>query len=477
MKKALILLLALLMCTSVLFGCSDKPDDSGNTGTVDTGDAGDGLGNHNFNNANFTILSRSQTNYEHVGAAGGDSVKEAVFRRNQKVMERFGVNLTTTELDGGYDSRAGFVNSVRAEHMTSTGAYDLISTHSVYLGWFGTEGILTDLEALPSVDLTKDYWNQNIYNELNINGSCYIMIGDIAHTLYEYIGVMFVNTNILTENKLIEGGIDGLYDMVEAGDWTWGELYEMAEKYGNGQDSYGLLFNIHAMRAAIVAQDASLYVKDASTGRYSLPASASQHLVNAVENLAKLFRLNNMYFAEGWGPAEGELNPMFISKTALFYGQMLGQSASFATEMGEGYAVVPIPKFDTLQENYLTICRDTVSAVAVMENAKNKEMSGVVTQALAYYGAEYVTPEYYEKTLKYRYANDPRCPEILELIRNSLTIEPVGTYFETSIDSDMFTDIVKSGSNGGVSSKYGSYVDAGNTALKNFYNKIEIIQS
>ncbi len=479
MKRALILLLVLLMCTTAFFGCKKSGEDETSTPTVNTSDVlgVEELGNHNFGGADFTILTRSETSYEHIGDLGGDSVSQAVYQRNLVVSERFGVNIKTVDITGGYDNRSDFVTALRAEHMTSTGAYDLVSTHSVYLGWLGSEGILADLSALPSVDLTKEYWNQNLYNELNVDGSCYIMIGDIGHTLYEYMSVMFVNTDILAQNNFVEGGIDGLYNMVDAGAWTWEQLYTMSRSYGNGaEDSkYGLLFNTHAMRAAMISQDAGIY-KRGEDGRFKLELAANEHLINAVNNLSRLFAQPNMYFANGWGTEETELNPMFTQGTALFYGQTLGQSAKFATDMGEGYAVLPLPKYDEFQSDYYTICRDTVTAVAVMENTKNKEMSGVVTQALALYGSQYVTPEYYEKALKYRYAADPRCPEILEKIRASLTIEAPPTFYETGIDSDMFKDIIMSGSNVGVASKYESYVSQGNGELKNFYTQIDFLR-
>ncbi len=477
MKRVLILLMAVLMCTTAFFGCSKSEEEE--TGTVNTSNLSgdDGIGDYNFDGANFTILTRTQTNYEHIGELGGDSVSQAVYQRNLMVSEKYGVNLQTVEIDGGYDSRTEFVTAVRAEHMTSTGAYDLISTHSVYLGWFGAEGILADLSTLSAIDLTKSYWNQNLYNELNIDGSCYMMIGDIGHTLYEYISVMFVNTNLLEQNNFIAGGTDGLYDLVDSGKWTWEKLFNIARDYGYGAEDgrYGLLFNTHAQRAAMVSQEASVYTRG-DNGRFKMETAASEHLINAVQNLSKFFTQANMYFAKGWGTEEAELNPIFTSGTALFYGQTLGQSSKFATDMGEGYAVVPLPKYDEFQSDYYTICRDTVTAVAVMEVAKNPTMSGVITQALAFYGSEYVTPEYYEKALKYRYAADPRCPEMLETIRASLTIEAVPTFYETSIDSDMFREIIESGASEGIASKYESYVSQGNSQLSKFYLQMEILK-
>ncbi len=482
MKKILLLLLALAMCIGMLAGCdgssnNEQPTEDPNA-TKDTLPPEEDIGDYDFENAEFNILTRSETSYEHVGEAGAsDSVSRAVYSRNAAVEELFGVTIGAITMTGGYDSRKEFVTAVRAEHMAPTGAYDLLSTHSVYLGWFAAEGVLSDLSTLPEVDLTKSFWNQNLYNELNIDGSCYIMIGDIGHTLYEYMSVMFVNTEILEDNELVEGNIDGVYDMVEEGTWTWETLYNISANYGkDAEGTYGLLFNTHAMRAAMISQEAGVYSKG-TDGKYYLPSAASEHMIKAVENLSKFFDNNsNMMFAKGWGTEEKELNPIFTSGNALFYGQTLGQSATFSTDMGGGYSVLPLPKFDAFQTDYYTICRDTVTAVAVMVSAKDLEMSGVITQALCKYGSEYVTPEYYEKALKYRYSTDPRCPEILEKIRASLTIEAVPTFFETGIDSDMFKEIIENGANTGIAGKYESYVTQGNTLLQNFYLAIEILK-
>ena len=145
--------------------------------------------------------------------------------------------------------------------------------------------------------------------------------------------------------------------------------------------------------------------------------------------------------------------------------------------MGNSYSVLPLPKYDEFQDDYYTICRDTVTAIMVMNCAKDLEMSGVITQALCMYGQELVTPEYYEKVLKYRYNSDPRSIDMIDKIRDSLTIMPVATYYDTGIDLDMFYDIIKNGENEGIAGKYAEYVARGNAELKAFYDKLAILES
>ncbi len=492
MKRALSLLLALAMCAFVFFGCA-KTDEGGETqsGTVNTGDETDELGNYNFGGTDFTILSRTSTSYEHIGEFGDDTVSSAVYQRNVAVEERFGVNIEVVEMDGDWDStdlsaRDAFIATLRAEHMAGNGSYDLVSTHCVYLGWMSSEGIFADLASLPQVDLTVPYWNQNLYDALNIDGRCYIMLGDIAHTLYEYLEVMFVNTDILSQQQIIEGGIDSVYDMVDKGTWTWDELYEMSQKYGtsnlqtdltDSSENFALLFNTHANHAAMMSQDAYVYSKNAE-GRYELENSASDRLLTTVDNLARFFGVGgSSVFYEDWGTAEDFLNPAFTSKRALFYAQTLGNSEKFSADMGAGYAVLPLPKFNTDQTEYYTICCNMVSAVAVMSCAKDYKMCGVITQALGKYGSENVTPEYYERALKYRYADDPRCPEILDKIRDSVTIDAVTTFYENALGANMFRNSVAKGDSSGVTSTYQSSLASARSLLNEFYTDIEIINS
>ena len=483
LKRILTLLLALIMCSATLFGCATgDTEETGDGNTVSTDEAGadDGIGEYDFGGADFTILARKETNYEHVGSLGGDTVSQKVFERNETVKSRFNINLKVMELEGSYGRKESMITAMRAENMSPTGAYDLVSTHSVYLGWMGMEGLTYDMATLPEIDFSKSYWNQNLYNELNVDGSVYMMVGDIGHTLYEYITVMFVNTNVLENNSVVENGMNGLYEIVENGQWTWEKCYQLAENIGDGETSYGLLMNVHAMRASLIAQDVHVFTRDGDTNRFYMETSANEHTIKAVENLSKFFAKPNMYFAavgNNWDCAETELNPIFAADGAVFYTQMLGQAMNLQERMGTGYSIIPLPKYDEFQTDYYTICRDTVTGVSVLRCTKNPEMSGVITQALCMYGSELVTPEYYEKALKYRYNNDPKSIEMLDKIRDSLTIEAVPTYFETGIDADIFYPIISNGQYEGIASVWEGQQVQGNNLINNFYEQIDALRA
>ena len=78
MKRVFTLLLALLMCMSALFGCS-KEEEAVTENTAELViDEGDGIGAYDFNGADFTILCREETGYEHIGDMEGTSINQKV---------------------------------------------------------------------------------------------------------------------------------------------------------------------------------------------------------------------------------------------------------------------------------------------------------------------------------------------------------------------------------------------------------------
>jgi maltose-binding protein MalE len=190
LKKLILSMLMLSMLLMTFVGCFGEKEtetqDTESDSTQSTTNAdpnADTFEEYDFNEEEFTILTRTETKYEFSGAGlAGDTIDRAVYQRNHQVQERFNVSLKVVDKTGGWDQRNDFLAIVRAEAMGGQGGYDMVSTHSVYLGWMTVEGLATDMSTLPEMDFTKSWWNQNLYEEVNINGHVYFMLGDICTT-------------------------------------------------------------------------------------------------------------------------------------------------------------------------------------------------------------------------------------------------------------------------------------------------------
>lgn len=487
MKKRLILLiLAMAMMLAILAGCTTDKKENGSetesTGSSDVTDGGsqgnvsDTLEAYNFGGKDFIILIREDTAYEYAAnlGLGGDSVERAVYKRNHEVAQRFNATIETVKKPGGWDQRAEFLTAVRGEAMGGGGGYDLVSTHSVYLGWMTVEGLAMDMATLPGMDFSKAWWNQNLYDELNINGHVYLMLGDICTTTYEYMQVMFVNETKFN-NYFSEDGIDKVYDLVENEEWTWEKCIEYATAYGTQENTetteYGLAMNNHSWRASFISQDAYLFTRD-ENGDLMMELNPTSKLVSIVETMVGLYQRENIYLHVEWSTGAATINPMFSAGNVLFYPQTLGEAANIAKTMKDQYGVIPLPMYDTFQDQYYTICRDTVSAVMIITTTDDPTMSGVMTEALCMYGHELVVPEYYEIVLKVRYFDDPKYAEILDTIREGLTIQPVDMYIEGAEDCDMFWEQVVNG-RADVVSRYTQFSRSTQILLDNFYASLK----
>ena len=397
----------------------------------------------------------------------------AIYKRNYNVANRFNANLEIVTRPGGWGERDQFLSVVRAEAMGGDGGYDLVSTHSVYLGWMTVEGLAYDMATLPEMDFSKAWWNQNLYDEVNINGHVYFMLGDICTTTYEYMQVVFFNENMFDD--YFDEGVDVIYDMIQSGEWTWAECMTYAKAIGNDGDEvqkYGMATNIHSWHASFVSQEAYLYQRDANNELY-LPNAPSEKLITVVEQMIDFYSNDNIMYHHDWSPGYDVLNPMFSGGQVLFYPQTLGEASKIAASMSaDAYGVIPLPKYDTFQEKYYTICRDTVSAVMVMTTTDVPEMCGVLTEALCMEGYNTVTPEYYEIVLKTRYFSEAKYAEILNIIRDGLTIIPVSNYVEDAPSFNMFHLLIIDGKKDVVST-YGGELASAQNKLSSFYAKLK----
>ena len=481
MKKTIALFLALLMLAAVFASCG-KTNDPNQDGQPTDGKDDETIVVRDFGGADYTVLTNSLTDYEFNGNIGGDSVQYAVVEREYNVEKTFNVNVEINSMKGGWGERKAFTGAVRAEKMSGgTDNYDLIATHSVYLGWMGFEGLGNDLSDYSEyIDFSKPWWSQNIYEEVNFKGHVFSMIGDIAHTLYEYLNVMFVNETQFEDYFADQGGVEMLYDLVNAGEWTWEKLWEFAGAFGtgaSGDGKYGIRVNTHAWRASFVSQEAHLYFRDAD-GKLYLPNSLQRKENNIIEDMIEHYSQDNLEFVIDWnGTHAYAYNPEFLAGNILFYPQTLDEAKVLFAQAAEDYGIVPLPKYDIDQEMYKTQCRDTVTAVMMMCTTKDDVRTAIVTEGMAKAGHDIIVPAYYENSLVNRYVD--KYTDILNTIRAGLTCETGDMYVTNASGEaatmrlDMFHAIVHSGGASQAATQYAASVATGRNELKTFYNKLE----
>ena len=107
----------------------------------------------------------------------------------------------------------------------------------------------------------------------------------------------------------------------------------------------------------------------------------------------------------------------------------------YATEhirdMVDDYGIIPIPKYDKEQKNYITQIGTSTSTFFIPQTQTDLDLIAKFIECEAYFGYSEVSPVYYEAALKNKYATDPDMGQMLDIIRENATISFLFVYYSS----------------------------------------------
>ncbi len=430
MKKSILICLALLLAVSTLFvSCANTntpavttsaPQGSESAAAPEATTGSDAFavpGDLKFNDSTFNILCTAwMDNGINPFVYAEDSalvMDDAIYRRNAKVEDTYGVSLTTTDFFKNGASGASYLTKNRA---AGDAAYD-----GALMGVFDTsalayQGYFLDLQKAPYVTLKNSWWDQNATADTSIYGQTFYTTGDISYADKEYtFGVIF-NKTIHAEKKL-----EDVYKLSREGKWTIDVLADMCKTVSEdldgddkltSADKYGMIVWDAMLTAMINASGNTIAaIKD---DQLTLTLNNEQ-TVSVVEKFISLCQdqsvINFQHMDKGKTWPE-----MFESSQSLFLLEYLKALPLFRDGDLE-YGILPMPKLTEDQDRYYCgLAGYQATMYAIPADCADEEKSGAITEALAYYSKEIVTPAYYEKTLKGKNVQDPDSAETLDII-------------------------------------------------------------
>ena len=134
---------------------------------------------------------------------------------------------------------------------------------------------------------------------------------------------------------------------------------------------------------------------------------------NMVEKVYKLYyESNGTITTTGW-TLHRETSD---AGRALFFNGVFEHAISIINDMEQDFAILPYPKWDESQKDYLTMSDGSSPLVSVPITAADTEFIGILTEALAAESWKTVTPAVFDTALKYRGARDETSIKIIEMI-------------------------------------------------------------
>lgn len=429
MKRIFAGFLLLLMLLSALCACNptdpntsagDANASDASYGEVDFNDRAnvkDGLPEKDWGGRTYTVLQRSEFNYEFgVEEMDVSTVNDLIYERDAVVEERFGVDIVAKNINGGWGVHEDFIDYIRDSMATGAVDYDIVAGYAAVIPTLVADGCFVDWNTVPHIDLNREWWSQDLVDELTVNNKLYLLSGDASLLFWESMQGMFFNKT-LAENA----GIENLYDVVRDGEWTFDKMVEVIRQAHVEDDNPDT--KIYGYTSALTTQ------VDVYQDAFNIPVTTKDadgkpyFTVNQEKTYTALQMVYDLicgsdYFYKAADHAEGI--EMFGQNRALFMPTVLGKGSILNT-YDCNYGILPMPKYNEEQEKYHSTCEDAYSLLAIpLLNKDDVDFIGMITEALCAQSYRSVVPQWYTVILQNRYTKDEDSIEMIEVIREGI---------------------------------------------------------
>lgn len=443
-KRITVLFITILLIIPLFSACAQSTGTDEVTTAVETKPdtelvySADNIPDFDFNGYTFRMVTVSEDVYSLTLAANateerGEVVNDAIYKRNRIIEDRY--NMVFKQLDvAAYDKlTSAFKTAVTA----ASDDFDLCLVICRDAFSVALDGMVLPVSELPYVDITKPWYAHDVNDALSIGGKLYFAYSDECLNMFEQSLLTVYNKKTADDYNLPD-----IYQLVYDGSWTIDKFFEMAQAVatdldGNGKmtdtDLFGAISELDMFYPSFwIGADFKTVMKDANDLPYF--NGLNNEKFNSILN--KVFDYVNggdqIYFDafvnkfENFPNSGGEslreaASAMFAAGNALFKITLIGH-LSLLRDMKNDFGVIPLPKYDTEQKNYVTRVIDGwINIVPI--SCPDPERTSVIMESLAAESKNYTIPAYYEVALKYKYSRDEDTITMLDIIYNSRTMD------------------------------------------------------
>ena len=351
----------------------------------------------------------------------GDAMNDAIWERTLRVEEFLNVKLSQDYTDN-YDTQT---NTIKSLVQAGDDQYQQALIHCIKgVSELSSGGYLYNLDKVPSIDITKPWWNQTQMDVLRLGNNTYYGVSDY---MIPCPYVMYFNKDMVTE-----AGLEDPYQLVYEGKWTLDAMIDMIEAVvrdtnGDGNidhdDIWGMCASEYSKYISFTTGADQFMTTRDDAGRVEM-AMNTDRMYAIIE---KIYQVASMP-GGAYTPASHKVEDMidFGGGHLLFRLDALATAVEFR-DLEINIGILPYPKFDEAQENYVS--QDWGGLMCVPTTIQNPEMVGSVIELLAYFSEETVIPAYYDVTLDGKIARDEDTIAMLDIIFDTIAYEIGGNYF------------------------------------------------
>lgn len=429
------ILLALVMTGSYLLA-SCGSESEGEETTVASGDSSaeettaevsafDALPAEDYDGYTFKVyLNNQDDRYVDMMTEGeetGDIFNDLIYLRNLAVEEKYNITFEMAEDDYNL-----VISTARESVMAGDEPWDLYFANC-YAAPLAAEGYCYEMNSLPNVDLSNPWWDPAALEGMSVGGKNYIVTGDISPTSLLTSSCMVFNKRLLDES-----GIEYPYQSVRDGTWTLESLASITADLTrdvNGDSSYTLGDDVFGYTSWMCDSPYSFFYGAGGTlsakDENDIPYVDYdiEKITNIYEYVYRIIVTNNSYFVTDANLYE-TFAQCFNDGGAYFSEITLQKIELFLRDMQDDFGIIPIPKYDEAQDEYLSCVNGAGGFIFVPANASDPARTGMIVEALAAGAYDNVTPELYDVITKTKNVRDEESAEMVDLIIKNRVFDP-----------------------------------------------------
>ncbi len=424
MKKNITALTLALLLTLTAASCggnatSDETT-SGDTGTTAAPETEksiyDELPTGDYGGEKFTILNSTVGWAEYridSDEINGDSMNDAVYERTKFVEDLLKIDIEIIEENESAANASYLANLVMAGDDSIDAAFIGAMSNVSNI----SKGLYIDLNDVDEFDFSKPWWDKNSMKYYEIDNKLYMAHNETSANIHDTLWVGFFNKKLHENLKL-----EDIYALVRDGKWTIDKLKEFIEVGqndldGDGElganDQWGLVTHFGAGFGFLhAANERGVDIKDG----IPFVSPVDDRMFDVITKIRSVFELHGVMTNDklqskvGFHCVDG-----FAAGKSLLLIEVIGNAKTLRA-MDADFGIIPFPKYEESQENYIAYFSPATNALSIPKTTKDLSRTGTVIENLSAYGYKTVRPAYYDVVLHGKTVRDEESREMLDII-------------------------------------------------------------
>lgn len=405
------------------------------------------------------MVYRNENTYLKWDAVGtdnsGDIVHDAIWKRNQNVEDRFGftLNIQPTKTKG----LAKVTDELKTLVFSGSQEFDVIVSTGNSTVSNSLYPYLYELSNVPHLDIEQPWWKTNAIKEMSFDGKNYrYLMGDIMLVDYLKCGVFYYNKDIYT--NVTKADPDEMYRLVLDGKWTWDKVCELSasgyvdvngDGVSNVGDQFGMMFPVNGVTdAMVIGCDVELFAR--KEGGIDLSVMNNERVISVID---KLISAANNTDGVWISDLTADKSPPYFAKnySMLYLGRLNNAVTADMRDMQADYGILPMPKLEAEQEEYITYIDDSATVACVPKSVADDriEMVGAFLEGWGSEAYRTVITPFIESAMKAKYSRDELSGQSIDIIFNNGNVSFLMMYNKSmnSIFDKAIAECVDNGQN------------------------------